>query len=201
MRDLLSSGSVRSLQRSTLGTTVIVFALIRVISALFLKDTLDAAQSDADLAVVEKKNRRRVYVNKLDALFAAIDTTNSGLITEQQLTDITSLANVHAYLETLGLDVKESAALFHLLDDGDGEVTREEFINGIMHCKGEARAIDQVIMHAELKQLAKRMEGLCKHVGCKKKDSSILSPMQKKQQAFKNKAVHLKTFRESQSFK
>lgn len=50
--------------------------------------------------------------------------------------------------------------MFHLLDDGDGEVTREEFINGIMHCKGEARAIDQVIMHAELKQLAKRMEGL-----------------------------------------
>ncbi len=47
------------------------------------------------------------YVNKLDALFAAIDTTKSGMITEQQLTDVTSLANVHAYLETLGLDVKE----------------------------------------------------------------------------------------------
>mmetsp|Transcript_35909 Transcript_35909/g.73361 ORF Transcript_35909/g.73361 Transcript_35909/m.73361 type:complete len:114 (+) Transcript_35909:1372-1713(+) len=108
------------------------------------------------------------------------------------------MPNVHAYLETLGLDVKESAALFHLLDDGDGEVTREEFINGIMHCKGEARAIDQVIMHAELKLVTKRLEGLCKHMGCKKK-SSLLSPMQRRQKAFKEKAEHLKTFRQSQS--
>lgn len=178
--------------------TVIVFALIRVISALFLKDTLDAAQSDADLAVVDKKERRRVYVTKLEALFEAIDTKKSGMINEKQLSQITSMPNVHAYLETLGLDVKESAALFHLLDDGDGEVTREEFINGIMHCKGEARAIDQVIMHAELKLVTKRLEGLCKHMGCKKK-SSLLSPMQRRQKAFKEKAEHLKTFRQSQS--
>ena len=94
------------------------------------------------------------------------------------------------------LELQESAALFHLLDDGDGEVTREEFINGIMHCKGEARAIDQVIMHAELKLVTKRLEGLCKHVGCKK-TSSLLSPMQRRQEAFKEKAEHLKTFRES----
>eukprot|EP00438_Fugacium_kawagutii_P012504 Skav212712 [mRNA] locus=scaffold113:236765:243904:- [translate_table: standard] len=33
------------------------------------------------------------------------------------------------------------------------EVTLEEFIDGIMRCKGPARAIDQVAMHAELKQL------------------------------------------------
>ena len=32
-------------------------------------------------------------------------------------------------------------------------MTLEEFIDGIMRCKGPARAIDQVAMHAELKQL------------------------------------------------
>lgn len=33
------------------------------------------------------------------------------------------------------------------------KVTLDEFIDGIMRCKGPARAIDQVAMHAELKQL------------------------------------------------
>lgn len=33
------------------------------------------------------------------------------------------------------------------------QVTLDEFIDGIMRCKGPARAIDQVAMHADLKQL------------------------------------------------
>lgn len=90
-------------------------------------------------------------MEKLEALFTAIDVNQTGMITEQQLASVLSLPNIHAYLETLDLDVKESAALFKLLDDGDGEVTLHEFINGIMHCKGEARAIDQVLMHSELR--------------------------------------------------
>ena len=47
------------------------------------------------------------YVNKLEALFEAIDTNKSGMITEKQLSQITSLPNVYAYLETLDLDVKD----------------------------------------------------------------------------------------------
>ncbi|CAK9020783.1 unnamed protein product [Durusdinium trenchii] len=177
--------------------TIIVFALIRVISALFLKDTLDAAQSDADLAVVDKKERRRVYVEKLEALFTAIDVNQTGMITEQQLASVLSLPNIHAYLETLDLDVKESAALFKLLDDGDGEVTLHEFINGIMHCKGEARAIDQVLMHSELRLVAKRLDGLCMHVGF---EANERTSKQMQQKAFQSKACHLGTFRMSQSF-
>ena len=40
-------------------------------------------------------------------------------------------------------DVHESTALFHILDDGDGGVTLDEFIDGMVRCKGPARAIDQ----------------------------------------------------------
>ena len=182
--------------------TVIVFALIRVISALFLKDTLDAAQSDADLAVVERKERRNQYVAKLRALFTTIDNRNTGMITEKQLKQVLDHPNIHAYLETLGLDVKEGVALFHILDDGaprllsircakaeDGQVTLQEFINGIMHCKGEARAIDQVIMQAELRQLARRVDKLCTSMGCRSISLREPSP----------KAAHLGTFRLSLS--
>lgn len=176
-----------------------------------MEDTLDAAQSDADLAVVERKERRNQYVAKLRALFTTIDNKNTGMITEKQLKQVLDHPNIHAYLETLGLDVKEGVALFHILDDGvprlqvastslrslshgfftseDGQVTLQEFINGIMHCKGEARAIDQVIMQAELRQLARRVDKLCSSMGCRSTSLREPSP----------KAAHLGTFRFSLS--
>lgn len=142
--------------------TVISFAVIRVISAVFLKDTLDAAQNDAENLVVERLRKKDEYVRRLEAVFMAIDCGGDGMITEQRLTDILSHPKVAAYFQTLDLDVQESANLFRVIDDGDGEVTLEEFIDGIMRCKGQARAVDQVAMRADLRQLDAKVTELLK---------------------------------------
>eukprot|EP00439_Symbiodinium_sp_Y106_P005500 s1438_g1.t1 len=95
------------------------------------------------------------YTRKLDEMFKALD--ESGVITEARLNSLLHDPTVKAYFETLDLDVHEGTALFHILDNGDGEVTREEFIDGILRCKGPARAIDQLVMHAEMKQLESKI--------------------------------------------
>ncbi|CAJ1336913.1 unnamed protein product, partial [Effrenium voratum] len=110
--------------------TIIVFALIRVITAVFLKDTLDAAHNDAELRMAEGLRKKAEYVEKLAGIFQAIDETGDGLITEERLTFILENPKVKAYFQTLDVDVHEGAALFHILDDGDGECTLEEFIGG-----------------------------------------------------------------------
>lgn len=46
------------------------------------KDTLDAANNDAEQAVVERLQSKKKYVDKLEAIFKAIDTTGDGMITE-----------------------------------------------------------------------------------------------------------------------
>ncbi|CAE7636737.1 Ide, partial [Symbiodinium sp. CCMP2456] len=53
--------------------TIIVFAVIRVISAIFLKDTLDAANNDAEHLVVERLRKKAEYVEKLEQVFHAMD--------------------------------------------------------------------------------------------------------------------------------
>ena len=65
--------------------------------------------------------------------------------------------------------------MFHLIDNGDGEaggrrqgdvapkVTLEEFIDGIMRCKGPARAIDQARDAANKGKTTKRPSK--QHVG------------------------------------
>ena len=121
----------------------------------------------------QNKDRQKKYIKKLEAVFTAIDADGSGRINEEELAHVLSLPDVHAHLSTLDVDVKETAALFHLLDDGDGQVTRDEFINGIIHCKGQARAIDQVIMQSELRQLAKRSGCICSLPSCSRRSQDV----------------------------
>ncbi|CAJ1380160.1 unnamed protein product [Effrenium voratum] len=140
--------------------TIIVFAVIRVISAIFLKDTLDAAQNDAEQLVVDRLKKKAQYVQKLEEVFRAIDSSSDGMVTEEKLTQVLSNPKVAAYFQTLDVDVVDSTALFHLLDNGDGEITLDEFIEGILRCKGHARAIDQVAMRSELRQLDAKLSRL-----------------------------------------
>ncbi|CAJ1382278.1 unnamed protein product [Effrenium voratum] len=137
--------------------------MIRVISAVFLKDTIDAANNDAEHLVAERlRKKTKQYVKKLEAVFRAIDATGDGMITEDRLTDMLSNPLVSTYFQTLDVDVHESGALFHMLDNGDGEVTLDEFIDGIMRCKGPARAIEQVAMRADLKALDTKLSKVIK---------------------------------------
>eukprot|EP00434_Breviolum_minutum_P030506 symbB.v1.2.026978.t1/scaffold2687.1/size73039/8 len=137
--------------------TLIAFALIRVITAVILKDTLDAAQSDAEHQVIERLQKKAEYVEKLEKVFTKLDESGEGLITEAHLNQMLLDPKVKAYFQTLDVDVHEGTALFHILDNGDGEVTLDEFINGILRCKGPARAIDQLAMHADVRQLTKKL--------------------------------------------
>ncbi|CAE7419902.1 scn4aa [Symbiodinium natans] len=143
--------------------TVIVFAVIRVISAIFLKDTLDEANNDAQHLVLDRMRKRAVYVERLEAVFHAIiedGGQDKHVLTEKRLAEILANPKVKAYFSTLEIDVQESAALFNLLDNGDGMVTLEEFINGIMRCKGPARAIDTFALHSDVKQLDAKLRAL-----------------------------------------
>lgn len=146
--------------------TVVVFAAIRAITAVFLKDTLDAAHNDAEHQLAEGLKKKAQYVSKLENFFQQIDHGGNGMITEERLNAMLENPRVKAYFETLDLAVHEGTALFHILDNGDGEVTLEEFIDGILRCKGPARAIDQVAMQADLKDWIKR--SACSYPGCRK---------------------------------
>lgn len=138
--------------------------MIRVISAVFLKDTLEAAQSDAEQLVVERMHKRAAYIEQLEGVFRAIDVTGTGMIGEERLSEILVNPRVKAYFQTIDLDLHEGTALFHLLANGEGEVTLDEFISGILRCKGPARAIDQVALHADLKHIEAKLDKIAAHV-------------------------------------
>lgn len=128
--------------------TLVIFAIIRIITAIFLKETLATAAGDAALAVQEKVRNKEQYVSRLQEIFFEADSDGNGVITKQEMDDACSNPVVLHYLSILEIEVHEVEPLFDLLDDGDGEVTIKEFCQGIMRLKGQARALDVIsIMH------------------------------------------------------
>ena len=93
-----------------------------------LQDTLDEANNDAQHLVLDRMRKRATYVERLEAVFHAIiehDGQDKNVLTEKRLAEILADPKVKAYFSTLEIDVQESAALFNLLDNGDGMVTLE----------------------------------------------------------------------------
>lgn len=129
---------------SVLYITLVVFAIIRIITALFLKETLTIAGNDAEMMVNEQMKKTKAYVGKLQKVFEAVDVAKAGKLTLQEFEMVVSIPKVKTWLQVLDLDFHDAQALFRLLDDGDGEVTYDEFLQGVMRLKGQARSIDIV---------------------------------------------------------
>lgn len=138
--------------------TAVVFAMVRIISALFLKDTLQTAANDADMMVQERMKEMKAFVNKLSELFAQADESGDGNLSAEELKNIMSYPKVKVWMSVLGLDVTETATLFDMLDDGDGLISYDEFVNGIMRLKGNSRSQDTIAIMRDCERICKNCE-------------------------------------------
>jgi len=134
--------------------------MTRIITALFLKETLAAAANDTEMVIREKMRERQCYVNKLRDVFTAADITGDGQVTLEEFEQFLKDPKVRSYLAALELDTHDSKALFNMLDDGDGNITVEEFVENALRLKGGAKTRDMVSMMDHLRVMQGDMEDL-----------------------------------------
>jgi hypothetical protein len=137
---------------------LVVFGIIRVITALFLKETLQAAASDADVMIQVHKKEREKYASKLRNLFMAADTSGDGAVSYEEFTCVLNIPEAKSYLATLELAAHDVDNLFNLLDDGDGQISLDEFINGCIRLKGTAKSQDLIAVLHAVEKLSKTMK-------------------------------------------
>jgi len=130
----------------------IVFALFRIISALFLRDTLALAADDAHLAVQQKMTQKEKSAQQMLEFFTAADVSGDGVLSQEEFDNILRDEKVKAWLSLMGLDVHETSELFTLISNNTGCVDREQFVEGMLRLKGQARAEDVLqIVHSNRK--------------------------------------------------
>jgi voltage-gated sodium channel len=144
---------------------VVTFGITRVMTALFLRETFAAANSDKDMVLEEQIRGKKVQKENLQALFSKIDLDGTGRIKLDELQKALKDPRSATWMQILDVDVYEVVQLFQLLDkDGDGMVTFDEFSKGIMRLRGGAKSIDLISVLRQNAEMSNAIQALGKLV-------------------------------------
>jgi len=123
--------------------SISVFGVLNILTSVFVESAMMSATHYKDLLIQEKLHDKEIYAKHMKAIFNKIDTDNSGSISADELECFLNDEHLRLYLEALELDLIETRSLFSLLDrDESGEVSIEEFCEGCLRLKGEAKSFD-----------------------------------------------------------
>jgi len=137
----------------------VVFAMTRIVAALFLKETLHQANEDADAVIKERAQEIRNLEENLFGLFKASDKDGNGLLTEDEICRVLNSDRIKLWLGRLGIDAADPAALFKMLDTtGEKVITWDAFVYGLKRIKGEARAQDLIPLVNDCKRILRHCE-------------------------------------------
>mmetsp|Transcript_59058 Transcript_59058/g.127769 ORF Transcript_59058/g.127769 Transcript_59058/m.127769 type:complete len:649 (-) Transcript_59058:109-2055(-) len=146
--------------------TFVVFAMKTIISALFLKDTLSAASQDLEEVIAETMKKKEAYMNKLRAFFETADTSGDGALSREEFETILANPKVTSWLQILDLEVAESGTLFDLLAQDTGQVTIDQFMQGIARLKGMSRSIDTITIQRDMVRLQAETSEMAQILRC-----------------------------------
>ncbi|CAE7218374.1 Scn10a [Symbiodinium natans] len=143
----------------------IVFAALRLITALFALRQRQVLNSDAAAAVLERMERASELQGKLLEVFAHADVDGDGYLTLQEFEALLQQSEILHYLSVLELDIRDARVLFHILADGDETLSVEEFCGGIAKVRGNAKSVDIVQLMHETGKLRKECRAMLEAFG------------------------------------
>eukprot|EP00931_Biecheleriopsis_adriatica_P087691 TRINITY_DN62120_c0_g1_i1.p1 TRINITY_DN62120_c0_g1~~TRINITY_DN62120_c0_g1_i1.p1 ORF type:complete len:712 (-),score=126.29 TRINITY_DN62120_c0_g1_i1:87-2222(-) len=134
--------------------TFSVFAVVNIVTGVFVESALQSNSNDADILVQEELNAKKAYLDSMKTLFEEMDEDGTGVISYEEFEKRLEDERVEAYFSALKLDVSEARMLFQLLDyDQSMCIEYEEFVSGCWKLQGEARALDAKMMQYEVRFL------------------------------------------------
>jgi len=136
---------------------VLGFAVLNVVNAVFVQQTMKTANTDEELAFKQKEKDIALYTRKVKNLFQTMDQSGDGAINLEEFAKLVKSPKLKFWMSQLELEYHDLLSLFEFLDNGDGEITLMEFIEGAARLKGSAKALD-------IWRLETKIEVLFEHV-------------------------------------
>merc|ERR1712146_687518 len=85
-------------------TAFAIFAMLNVVTGIFVEHATRSAQQDRDFVIQEELASKRSYAQEIARLFREADTSGDGLVSLKELEEHFGDERVSAYLEALDLD-------------------------------------------------------------------------------------------------
>lgn len=139
---------------------VVWFGVLRVITALFLKQTMEVAAADQEMIAKEKLKQKAKHAAAMRRFFAASDVDGNGMINHAEFKAALLDKDAAQWLHGMGVEHTEIDALFQMLDNGDGNISFDELLANAARLGGMARASDQVAIICNQKNMLRAIEKL-----------------------------------------
>merc|ERR1719215_1739321 len=141
------------------------FALMSVISAVFVQQAMSVQQQDHEIMILKKQKETERYNKKLKSLFESMDTDGDGQLCRREFDAVTRNHELKLFMESLDINPDDLQGLFDMLDTGDGFVSADEFLMGATRLRGSARSLDVAQLLVSVARLEHIIEKKAEHTG------------------------------------
>ncbi|CAK0908690.1 unnamed protein product [Prorocentrum cordatum] len=122
---------------------------------------LATAHTQREFLVEKQIEQKQKWLQEMKELFQEMDKEGCGSISLETIQEFLKDARVESYFQALGLEPHDTERLFdHLDDDNSGEVSLDEFLQGCLRLRGQARSIDVYSVMHDVRSLNSRFEEL-----------------------------------------
>eukprot|EP00928_Gymnodinium_smaydae_P018570 TRINITY_DN17070_c0_g1_i1.p1 TRINITY_DN17070_c0_g1~~TRINITY_DN17070_c0_g1_i1.p1 ORF type:complete len:542 (+),score=65.35 TRINITY_DN17070_c0_g1_i1:42-1667(+) len=133
---------------------MICFAVIRVIAAIFISETTRVVAADDELVLQRRQRQRHAQTLKLKDLFGELDVSGDGYLTYEEFQRLLNDDLMGDWAESIGVRTDQLNELFWTLARcNDGQVSDEEFIQGVLKIQEGVRSVDALKLLAAVDRL------------------------------------------------
>lgn len=126
---------------------IVGFAVLKVITGVFLHETFRTAGLDDDVMIQNRRMMRERFRNKMLTFFDEADVGSGdgdGVVSCEEFGEMIADDRVHTWLEAMDLRIRDVGAdrIFAYLAGPDGVLTRDELCLGMSRLRGPAQGLD-----------------------------------------------------------
>ncbi|CAJ1365634.1 unnamed protein product [Effrenium voratum] len=168
--------------------SLIYFAMMNVVTAVFCSSAIERASMDQEAAIQEQLVKSSQYSETLRNVFSSMDSDKDGRVNIAEFEEKFDDPRCKALLGSLGIDEDKAWKLFEILDaDCTGDISPEEFVSQGLRMRGSALRIDVERTYAAIKRQSLLIEDLnCQLDGLKE----VINALQEKRGSGSTKSTH-----------
>jgi len=142
-----------------------IFGLLNILVGIFVQEAEELSKWDKDFVVDGFIQKKKDKEQEISDLFDTMDTEENGVLSLKELSDALEIDAIAAQFAHIQVDVDKVTVLFHVLDvDGNGKISREEFIQGVAKLHGNANATDVADLLIEEQKMNLKMDALKEYI-------------------------------------
>eukprot|EP00747_Dinoflagellata_sp_TGD_P212284 gnl/TRDRNA2_/TRDRNA2_85406_c0_seq1.p1 gnl/TRDRNA2_/TRDRNA2_85406_c0~~gnl/TRDRNA2_/TRDRNA2_85406_c0_seq1.p1 ORF type:complete len:607 (-),score=114.66 gnl/TRDRNA2_/TRDRNA2_85406_c0_seq1:114-1886(-) len=127
------------------------YSTMNVVVAVIVEKTLERAVNHRENQLKQAESEIEQASEKILDIFNAGDEDGNGFLTKDEFYAAISRPDVMRFLHEVGVRPGQADNLFDVLDyDESGRLDVQEFVQGVMLARGEARSKDLLAVHCEL---------------------------------------------------